>query len=96
MTLQGGCEIQVENVPTRIAENAIIVRPHQVKLAAESESENILQGVVKKSYYLGDRARLEVHTSAAHLMIDVLPEQSRPKAGEIVRLRLPREYCVIL
>ena len=96
VTLAGGSVIEVGYLPTEIRENAVIIRPHQITFAAESDTANVLQGVVRTAYYLGDRARFEIRTPAADLIVELLPEVARPTVGDNVRLRLPALHCMVL
>ncbi len=96
VTLADGGVIEVGYLPTEIRENAVIIRPHQITFAAESDTANVLQGVVRTAYYLGDRARFEIRTPAADMIVELLPEVARPTVGDNVRLRLPALHCMVL
>jgi iron(III) transport system ATP-binding protein len=75
---------------------ALSVRPHQIELVARG-GEDVLDGVVRRASFLGDRIDYEVEIAKSDLVLRVaaLPSQ-RLRPGDMVHLRIDPGACVPL
>ena len=97
-TLQSGATLRLATLPATLAEQVLVVRPHRIRLANATETENVLGGTVGSVVYLGDRLRIAATVpGCGELLIDAVPGTIPPmREGEAIRVVLPRESCIVV
>jgi iron(III) transport system ATP-binding protein len=94
--LEGGAVLRVASIPERAAEQVLVVRPHAVAFAADG-APNLIEGRVRSLMFMGDRLRYHIEAPGGlDLIMDAVAGGPRPKEGQMVRISLPPEACVVL
>ncbi len=74
----------------------LFIRPDDVEFVADSFSENILTGVVRKATYLGNRMDYRIQTDDGVEIRVQADETRRYRTGDSVSLHLPVECCRLI
>jgi iron(III) transport system ATP-binding protein len=94
--LAGGAALRVAEIPERVTEQALIVRPHTIAFATEG-AQNVVEGQVRSRMFLGDRLRYHIEAPGGlAIMMDAVAGGPRPEEGATVRVTLPPDACVVL
>lgn len=85
-----------ERTPGRAGQPAVLcVRPSRVELCDSTSTGNVLDGVVKRSAYLGEYRDVLIEIGGVVTLRAFVAPHWRPQPGERVRVRLPAEHCQI-
>lgn len=71
------------------------IRPDDIRLANDTQTENVLEGVVGVRTFLGKSYQYEVRTAAGELRVNVDTEHEFAE-GEKIRLYLPAEKLILV
>lgn len=95
--LDGGSTLRVKALQGDPVENILVVRPHALAFASESERENVLEGAIGAVSYLGDRTRYSIETAlGSDLTMEVVGRGRNVPPGEVVRVYFPPEACIVI
>ncbi|GAB4064028.1 ABC transporter ATP-binding protein [Ancylobacter sonchi] len=86
----------VERASGTTGQQAVLcIRPSRVELCDARATGNVLDGVVKRSAYLGEYRDVLIEIGEAGTLRAFVAPDRRPQPGERVRVRLPPEHCQI-
>jgi ABC-type Fe3+/spermidine/putrescine transport system ATPase subunit len=96
--LESGATLRVATVAKSVAERALVIRPHRVRIATADERDNVLPATIVSIVYLGDRLRIAARIDGGgELLLDAVPGTiARLQEGQQLRLRLPADACIVV
>jgi iron(III) transport system ATP-binding protein len=85
-----------ERTPGTSGQPALLcIRPSRVEICGSDTTGNALDGVVKRSAYLGEYRDVLIDIGGEATLRAFVAPHLRPQPGEQVRVRLPPEHCQI-
>ena len=95
--LEGGQILRVSATERPVSENVLAIRPNRIRIAADSDSENVIGGTVRLVSYLGDLVRYVVETdTGGELTLDLASGRPVAARGDRLRVVLPPEACILI